>query len=49
MVRAKSRNPSALMWRRAFFSVRKIAIDPAQGGEAVRTSPVPEERKDAPR
>ena len=29
--------------------VRKVAVDPAQGGEAVRTSPVPEERNDAPR
>jgi uncharacterized membrane protein len=28
--------------------VRKVAVDPAQGGEAVRTSPVPAERKDAP-
>lgn len=28
--------------------VRKVAVDPAQGGEAVRTSPIPAERNDAP-
>ena len=28
--------------------VRKVAVDPAQGGEAVRTSPVPEDRNGAP-